>query len=170
MPYRQWRANLAPGPWCARWTWRILGLGDCLGCPALGGDLGSRSDDLNEGLEHGDDLELDFLVAKPAVGVELLVGARDGQLEVKDAGPDRPEDLAGFGLCPYRAEPAGRGPDHRHRLIAQGAGSEWAREPVQCVLELPGDRAVVLGGRDQDGVGVGDLSVQPRHRSGSRVE
>src|SRR6185437_4502134 len=63
-----------------------------------------------------------------------------------------PEHLAQLGLRPHRAVRRGAGADHGGRLAPEGAVGQRPRDPVEGVLQLARDRAVVLGCRDEDGV------------------
>ena len=109
--------------------------------------------------ERGDvlgELAAQVLLAQVAVLVELRVGLHDRQLAVDDLGADGAEHLADLRLGPHRAEEAGAGADDGRGLAAQDAVGHRARGPVERVLEHARDRVVVLGGRDQDGVGALD--------------
>jgi hypothetical protein len=77
----------------------------------------------------------------------------DGQSLLDHSRADPVEHFPGFRLGPHGAEQARAGSDHRGGLVLESAVGEWARRPVERVLELPGDRALELGGGDQDGVG-----------------
>jgi hypothetical protein len=70
------------------------------------------------------------------------------------------QHLADLGLGPDRAEHPGAGADDGDRLALEGVGGERARGPVEGVLELAGEGGVVLGRRDQDGVGGRDRIAQ----------
>ena len=91
-----------------------------------------------------------------AVRVELVHRMADRDLDVGDARAHRREDLAELGLRPHGAEGPGRRADDRDRLPAQRVLGERPRDPVERVLELAGDRRVVLGRREEERVGAGD--------------
>src|SRR5450631_362807 len=80
---------------------------------------------------------------------------------------DRAEDLAQLGLGPDGTEHAGARADHGDRLVAQRVGGDWARKPVERILQRPWDRGVVLGGDEEHGVGVPDRLADPRDGLGS---
>jgi hypothetical protein len=66
------------------------------------------------------------------------------------------QDLADLGLGPHRTEEAGARADDGARLVAQDVVRERARGPVERVLERARQRGVVLGGGDEERVGLGD--------------
>ena len=108
------------------------------------------------------------LVGEPALLGERVGGEPDGQLAIDHPRADGAEDLAQVGLGPHRAEQAGARAHDRDGLALQRARLERPREPVQRVLELAGDRVVVLRRGEQDDVGlvdgVGQRAEHPRAR------
>ena len=96
--------------------------------------------------------------------VEGRVGHPDRQLGFERVRARRLERLADLRLRPDGAEQAGARPDHRGRLLAQHVVGERARGPVERVLEPAGDRRVVLGGGDQEAVGLLDRGEELLHR------
>ncbi len=100
--------------------------------------------------------------SRPSAKQRVRVATRD--LRLLHSGADRGEHLAELGLGPDGAERPGRGAHYRRGLVAKGVGRNRARDPVQGILELPGDGGVVLGGGDEHGVGVGDGGAELRDR------
>src|SRR3954452_21779662 len=109
-------------------------------------------------------------LGQPAVAVERRGRLADRQLAVEDVRADHAEDLADLRLGPDRAEQAGRGADDGDGPALQRVVGERARRPVQRVLQHAGDGAVVLGGRDEDAVGVLDRLAQPGDRLGRGLD
>ena len=81
---------------------------------------------------------------------------------VDHAGAGGAEHLAELGLRPDRAEHPGARTDRGDRLVAQHVRCERPRQPVDGVLEDAWDRRVVLGGGEEDGVGLGDRRAKLR--------
>src|SRR2546425_12490196 len=86
-----------------------------------------------------------LLIEQRAVAVERFVRERQRKLAVDHACSRRRQRLAQLGLSPDRAEGAGARPDHGGRLVAKRGVCDRPRGPVEGVLELAGDRGVVLG-------------------------
>src|SRR3954462_14634296 len=98
-----------------------------------------------------------------------LVRHRHRQLAVEHPGADRAEHLAELRLSPDRPEHARARADHRYGLALQRGVGKRARDPVERVLQVPRDRVVVLGRGEDDGVGGGDVLLQPLDRAGLRL-
>ena len=77
----------------------------------------------------------DLFVGQRTV-LEARVGVRDGELEIQDPRADRRQHLPELGLCRNRAEGAGAGADHGHRLVPQNVRSDRARDPVDGIFQL----------------------------------
>ena len=78
------------------------------------------------------------------------------QLQILDhPRPGDAERLAGLVVRPHAAVLAQRRADDGQRLVLQRAVAERPRQPVDGVLQHAGNAAVVLGGDDQGGVGIG---------------
>src|SRR6266851_617194 len=140
-----------------------------LGCDRVGGGLAGLCG-LCVAEQCGYDLVyllLEVGLVQTAVLVEALACVTDGDLAFGYPSVDRAEDLAQLGLRPDGTEHAGTRADHSDRLVAQGVGGEWAREPVERVLERARDRGVVLGGDEEHGVGVPDRLADSRDGLGS---
>src|SRR3954452_20598166 len=120
-------------------TWSTL---NRLGIPGSQ-PCGQYAEELLEGVAQ-------VVVEQVAVVAEGAGGLADRQLAVEHVGADDAEDLLGLGLRPDRAEQAGGRADDGDGLALQGVVGERARGPVQRVLQRAGDRAVELGGGDED--------------------
>ena len=110
----------------------------------------------------------DLVVGEAALVVELLVRVADGQLDFGDPGAHRAEHLAELGGRPDAAERTGARADHCDGLVAERVRRERARAPVERVLERAGDRRVVLGRREEDGVGLAHELAERRDSRRSR--
>src|SRR5690348_12836526 len=77
---------------------------------------------------------------------------RNTELTLVDAGAELPQDLPKLGLSPDRTEEPLARADHRDRLVAERIRVERPGGPVESVLEHPGNRGVVLGSREENGV------------------
>ena len=84
-----------------------------------------------------------LLVNESAVLVKLVVDARHGNFHTAYLGADDTKNLSQVRLCRRTSASRVRGAQRRHRLSFQHTGGAWAGGPVQGVLELAGDRAVV---------------------------
>ncbi|MNS80771.1 hypothetical protein D3C72_1144650 [compost metagenome] len=73
-------------------------------------------------------------------------------------------------LCQHRAEAPGRGAEHRNRAIAEDHGNipGRPREPVDSVLEDPGDAIVVFRRGQNQAIARHDLFAQ-RHHGGRQA-
>src|SRR4051794_25985581 len=94
------------------------------------------------------------------ISMKLPSCMSDRQLCLYHASAHCAENLAQLRLSPHRSEHAGGCTDDSSRLAVKGALSGRAGDPVEGVLELARDRVVVLGGGDQDRVGVAHRSAQ----------
>src|SRR5579859_976538 len=106
----------------------------------------------------------DLSVEEPALRVEALLRAADRNLGADNARAGDAEDPLQVLLRPEGAELARAGADHRDRLVAKHRVLPRPRSPVDRVLEAAGDRAVVLGRREENRVGGTPLVAQAPHR------
>src|SRR6266480_4251591 len=104
---------------------------------------------------------VELAVEQPPVPVEALVRPGDRKLVTDDARARGAEDLAQIRLRPHRAELADARTDHSDGLVGQRGFELGARGPVDGVLEPAGNRAVVLGRREEDRVRRAPLLAQP---------
>src|SRR5262249_34093175 len=122
-------------------------------------------EDLQRRLELLDDL----LVHQQPLVVELRRSVADYDLCLDDPCARGGEHLAELRLRPHGAEGARARADDQRRLAAKDARRDRAREPVHSVLQLPGDRRVVLGRREQEQVRGGDGVAQCGDRLRARL-
>ena len=121
---------------------------------------------LHQRLELKTDLPARRLVGEPAVR-ELLDLEVDHDLGLHQGDRlEEDEHLAQVVLHAPGAERPQGGSHDGHRLAAEGLILGRAGDPVDRVLQHPGDRVVVLGGDEEDGVGGPDLLAQPPDRLG----
>ena len=80
------------------------------------------------------------------------------------------EHLAQLGLRPDGAERARARADDGDRLVAQHVRRARPRDPVDRVLQLAGNRRVVLRRREEHRVGAGDGRAHPRDRRRRRLD
>src|ERR1700728_1389585 len=106
-----------------------------------------------------------FRLHQPALLVELLLCVGERQLAMDYTRAGGTEHLAQLGLGPDGAEHRTAGSDHRRVLAADRRLIERARGPIDRILELSGNRAVVLGRREQQAIGSGELGAQVLDRS-----
>ena len=125
------------------------------------------------------------LIADPAVGRKDLSRPPDPELRGDDHRAEGGEHLAQLGKHARGGERPGGGAEERDHLPPPRLG-RGARAPVDDVLQRARDRAVVLGGRDQDRARRGhacakggdlrrhpralDVAVVGRHRQLAEVE
>src|SRR6187551_956595 len=119
-----------------------------------GGD--ERVDDLAE-------LLAEISVHQRTVLVESRRRVADSEFGVDDTGADCAQNLAELGLGPDRAEGARRGTHHDCGLVPERVRGEWPRDPVERVLQMTRNGAVVLGGGDEEGVGARESRAQGTH-------
>ena len=129
--------------------------------------LGGHGDRLrsrfgDQHVQDGAQLAAGLLVGKGAVRLESRVGVTEGDLAIHHARAHRGKDLAQLGLRPHGAKRSRAGTNDCHRLVAQHVRGKGAGDPVERVLELPGNGRVVLGRREQHGVSAGDRRAQLR--------
>src|SRR5215216_3735548 len=108
---------------------------------------------VTERLQQIGEPEPQLWVGQLTRGREALVGKPQRQLDVEHLRPRVAQHLAQLGLGPDRTEQTGAGAHHRDGLAAQYVVREWPGGPVDRVLEHAGNRRVVLGRGDQQGVG-----------------
>src|SRR5215204_1327918 len=127
----------------------------------LGRDLLALAREADQLCEEADHQRVGAARLELLAVADDLVRGRHGDLAVDDARADRGQDLAGLRLSPDRPEHAGARAHHGDRLVAQGAGRVGPGHPVERVLQVPGNRMVVLRRRDQDRIDGADLLAQP---------
>src|SRR3954471_10681834 len=108
------------------------------------------------------DLFFEVRIRQPPLVVEARLCMPDRDFALDHAGAGRAQHLAELSLGPYGAEHPGARTDDRDVLVPKRVRREWARYPVDGVLERPWNRGVVLGGREEDGVGLGDRRAKSR--------
>ena len=97
--------------------------------------------------------------------VELLASVGDEHLGLRhDVGGGVQEDLAEHHLVPRRSRPTRARSKDAHRFVAHGGGG--AQGPVERGRQDAGDGVVVLGGGDEDGVGLSYLLFWITYRRG----
>jgi hypothetical protein len=97
--------------------------------------------------------------------LELLAGVGDEHLGLRhDVGGGVQEDLAEHHLAPRRSRPTRARSKDAHRFVAHGGGG--AQGPVERGRQDTGDGVVVLGGGDEDGVGLSYLLFWITYRRG----
>ena len=106
---------------------------------------------------HGGSQRLDRLRAdQAAVASNAVSASPTGVSRSSTRAPIRPSTLRSSACAQTAPNMPVRRPDDGDRLVAQHVVLEGHGGPVERVLELAGDRAVVLRRREQDAVRLGD--------------
>ena len=126
---------------------------------------GGHSREPGQSPDQGRQIALDLGVCeRPGCG-QHLVSAGDRELLLEHLGADRPQHLARLRLRADRAVAPRAGPHHRGGLVRENALARGPGGPVERVLEHAGNRAVVLGGGDEDRAGRVDPPPEIEHRT-----
>src|SRR5262249_17987120 len=128
--------------------------------------LADLRDPALEPLEQHGDIGPRLRIGEIAVLVELVAGARDQYLVRERLRAGKEQRLAHLALGVRRAADAGRGAHDRDRFAVEHRLPGRARGPVDGVLQHTRRAAVVLRGREEDGVRVADRVPQVLDRLG----
>ena len=169
----QWSRSTVARSGTGRRGARTANRGASRGGQALGAASWLRDAPLLDAVEQLDEypvqLEDHVPVFERRVILKRIVGRTDGEFPIDDSGTGRGQDLTQLGLCPQSPVYARACADDRDRLVPQDGLVDRPGRPVDGVLELPWDRRVVFGRREQNRVGLRD-GVTPVRDGERRVQ